>query len=180
MSLSVQFLSLLAMIGTGVVAGAFMDMIGTATAHAGKKSFIRRRAAWFEVMGWIVAGCGTFYVLFLVRDGAWRMYDPFAQISGLLLYASFFYKPFRLLGRMILMVLIKPLWFIVRLIISVIRQVFRIIIKVIVFLFTPFVKLFRIISRNLSNLIHPKSSTSKSDKKNTKKAHKSGGGSKPG
>ena len=151
MSLSVQFLSLLAMIGTGIVAGAFMDMIGTGTAHAGKKSFIRRRAAWFEVIGWIMVGCGTFYVLFLVRDGAWRMYDPFAQISGLLLYASFFYKPFRLLGRLILLVLIKPLWFIVRLVITAIRQIFRIIIRVVVFLFTPFVKLFRIISGNFFN-----------------------------
>ncbi|WP_203248979.1 MULTISPECIES: spore cortex biosynthesis protein YabQ [Sporosarcina] len=151
MSLSVQFLSLLAMIGTGIVAGAFMDMIGTGTAHAGKKSFIRRRAVWFEVIGWFVVGCGTFYVLFLVRDGAWRMYDPFAQISGLLLYASLFYKPCRLLGRIILMIFIKPLWFIIRLVMSIIQQVFRMIIKIVVFLFTPFVKLFRIISRNLFN-----------------------------
>lgn len=151
MSLSVQFLSLLAMIGTGVVAGAFMDMIGTGTAHARKKSFIRKRAAWLEMIGWIVVGCGTFYILFLVRDGAWRMYDPFAQISGLLLYASFFYKPFRLLGRIILVIFIKPLWFIVQLFISIIRQVFRLMIKIVVFLFTPFVKLFRIISRNPFN-----------------------------
>ncbi|MEK5040528.1 spore cortex biosynthesis protein YabQ [Sporosarcina sp. FSL K6-3457] len=151
MSLSVQFLSLLAMIGTGIVAGAFMDMIGTATGHAGKKSFIRKHAVWFEGIGWVIAGCGTFFILFLVRDGAWRMYDPFAQISGLLLYASFFYKPFRLLGRIILLVFIKPLWFIARLVISIIRQIFRILIKAVVFLFTPFVKLFRIISGNFFN-----------------------------
>ena len=42
MSLSVQFLSLLAMIGTGIAAGAFMDMIGTGTAYAGKKSLVRK------------------------------------------------------------------------------------------------------------------------------------------
>ena len=151
MSLSVQFLSLLAMIGTGIVAGAFMDMIGTGTAHVGKKSFIRKHAVWFEMIGWIVVGCGTFYILFLVRDGAWRMYDPFAQISGLLLYASLFYKPFRLLGRIILMVFIRPLWFVIRLVISMIRQVFRMIIKIVVFLFAPFVKLFNIISRFFFN-----------------------------
>ncbi|WP_318617503.1 spore cortex biosynthesis protein YabQ [Sporosarcina sp. YIM B06819] len=179
MSLSVQFLSLLAMIGTGVVAGAFMDMIGTATAQAGKKTFIRRHAAWFEVIGWIVVGCWTFYILFLVRDGAWRMYDPVAQISGLLLYASFFYKPFRLLGRIVLLVVIKPLWFIVRLVITIIRQILRIIVKFVVFLFMPFVKLYRIISRRLTNLIQPKSSASKSGKKNTKKVRNSGGGSNP-
>lgn len=151
MSLSVQFLSLLAMIGTGVVAGAIMDMIATGTAHVGKKSFIRKHAVWFEMIGWIAVGCGTFYILFLVRDGAWRMYDPFAQISGLLLYASLFYKPFRLLGRIILMVLIKPLVFVIRLVISIIRQVFRMIIRIVAFPFTPFVKLFRIILRKIFN-----------------------------
>jgi hypothetical protein len=178
MSLSVQFLSLLAMIGTGVVAGAFMDMIGTGTAHAGKKSFIRKRSAWFELIGWSVAGCGTFYILFLVRDGAWRIYDPFAQISGLLLYASFFYKPFRLLGRIILMILIKPLWFIVRLFISVIRQVIRIIINIFLFLLTPFVKIYRFISRNLLTLVQPRSSTSSIRKGNKKKMRNSGSNSK--
>ena len=73
MSLSVQFLSLLAMIGTGIVAGAFMDMIGTGTAHAGKKSIIRKHAVWLEVIGWIFVGCGTFYILYLVTR--WGMAD---------------------------------------------------------------------------------------------------------
>ncbi|NYF26426.1 spore cortex biosynthesis protein YabQ [Sporosarcina sp. JAI121] len=149
MSLSVQFLSLLAMIGTGIVAGAFMDMIGTGTAHAGKQSIIRRRAAWIEVIGWILVGCGTFYILFLVRDGAWRMYDPLAQVSGLLLYATIFHKPFRLFGRVILALLIKPLWFLARLIVSFIRQIIRFIIKVFAVLSTPFVKIFRIVSGKL-------------------------------
>ena len=149
MSLSVHFLSLLALIGTGVVAGAFMDMIGTGTAHAGKKSVIRKRAVWIEVMGWILVGCGTFYILFLVRDGAWRMYDPFAQISGLLLYASIFYKPFRFLGRVLLVLFVRPLWFIVRLIMSIVRGVIQFILKVFATLSTPFVKIFRIISGKL-------------------------------
>lgn len=149
MSLSVQFLSLLAMIGTGIIAGAFMDMIGTGTAHAGKKSVFRKRAVWLEVIGWILVGCWTFYILYLVRDGAWRIYDPFAQISGMLLYVTIFYKPFRLFGRILLLVFVKPLWFIARLIVSVIRYIIRFIVKVIAVLFTPFVKLYRIISRKL-------------------------------
>ena len=122
MSLSVQFLSLLAMIGTGIVAGAFMDMIGTGTAHAGKKSIIRKRAVWLEVIGWVLVGCWTFYIFYLVRDGAWRIYDPVAQISGMLLYASFFYKPFRFFGRILLVLFLKPLWFIVRLIVSIVQS----------------------------------------------------------
>lgn len=146
MSLSVQFLSLLAMIGTGIVAGAFMDMIGTGTAYAGKKSFIRKYAVAIEVIGWVLVGCGTFYVLYLVRDGAWRMYDPVAQVSGLLLYASFFYRPFRLLGRIVLLLVVKPLWFLIRLIVSIIRQIIRLLMKILSVLVLPFVKLFRLIS----------------------------------
>jgi spore cortex biosynthesis protein YabQ len=149
MSLSVQFLSLLAMIGTGIVTGAFMDMIGTGTAHTGKKSFVSRRAAWFEVIGWIIAGCWAFYILYLVRDGAWRIYDPLAQLSGLLLYVSFFHKPFRFFGRIVLVLIVKPIWFIVRVILSIIRNILRFIVKVITLLVRPFVKLFRIKSINL-------------------------------
>jgi hypothetical protein len=149
MSLSVQFLSLLAMIGTGIVAGAFMDMIGTGTAHAGKKSIIRKRVVWLEVIGWILVGCWTFYILYLVRDGAWRIYDPFAQISGMLLYVTIFNKPFRFFGRVLLLLFVKPIWFIVRLIVSIVRQIIRFIVRVIAALFTPFVKLYRIISRKL-------------------------------
>ncbi|MCG7337456.1 hypothetical protein MHZ95_19545 [Sporosarcina sp. ACRSM] len=146
MSLSVQFLSLLAMIGTGIAAGAFMDMIGTGTAYAGKKSFIRKYAVAIEVIGWVLVGCATFYVLYLVRDGAWRMYDPVAQVSGLLLYASFFYRPFRLFGRIVLLLVVKPLWFMIRLIVSVVRQIIRLLMKILSVLVLPFVKLFRLIS----------------------------------
>ncbi len=149
MSLSVQFLSLLAMIGTGIVAGAFMDMIGTGATHAGKKSIIRKRVVWLEVIGWILVGCWTFYILYLVRDGAWRIYDPFAQISGMLLYVTIFIKPFRFFGRVLLLLFVKPIWLIVYLIFSIVRQIIRFFVRVIAALFTPFVKLYRIISRKL-------------------------------
>ncbi|CAM3256036.1 spore cortex biosynthesis protein YabQ [Filibacter tadaridae] len=149
MSLSLQFLSLLAMIGTGIVAGAFMDMIGTGTTHAGNKSLIKKRAIWLEIIGWILVGCGTFYILYLVRDGAWRMYDPFAQISGMLLYVSFFHKPFRLLGRILLMIFVKPVWFLICFVLSIIRQIILFIVKVIAFLSGPFVRKFRVNSRKV-------------------------------
>lgn len=148
MSLSLQFLSLVAMIGTGIVAGAFMDVINTGTTLAGKKSFIRRKAVWFDTIGWVLVGCGTFYVLFLIRDGAWRIYDPIAQISGILLYVSFFNKPFRFVGRIILLLIIKPIFFIFKLISSTIHQTIRVIVRILAFLVKPFVKLFRKVARN--------------------------------
>jgi len=149
MSLSVQFLSLLAMIGTGVAGGALIDLIQTGTTNMGKRSFIRRHAIWFEAIGWIVVGCGSFYVLFLVRDGAWRMYDPIAQICGLLLYASIFHKPFRLVGRIILLVVVRPILLVLRIIISIIRRIIRIFIRLIILLFTPFIRLYQALRRKL-------------------------------
>ena len=151
MSLSVQFLSLLAMIGTGIVAAAFMDMIGTMTTHAGRKSIIRRRGTWLEVIGWIIIGCWTFYILFLVRDGEWRIYDPFAQLSGMLLYVSFFHKPFRFIGRILVFLIIKPILFIAYLVVLVIRRLFRVVVGIITLLFRPFVKVYRKYFKNLFN-----------------------------
>lgn len=151
MSLSVQFLSLLAMIGTGIIAAAFLDMIGIGTRQAGKKSILRRRAAWFEGIGWVVAGCWTFYILFLVRDGTWRIYDPFAQLSGMLLYVSLFHKPIRFLGRIVRALVLKPLWFIVHLIVLIVRKMIRFTVEIIVLPFRPIDKLFRKYFKNRFN-----------------------------
>lgn len=152
MSLSVQFLSLLAMIGTGIVAGAFMDIIFTGISHAGRKSFIRRRAIIIELIGWVIVGIWTFYILFNVRDGAWRLYDPLAQVSGLLLYATLFQRPCRFIGRIILRLLLKPIWFVLHLIVSFVRQIIRFIVKFMAFLLRPFVLLGRRLYKNVPKL----------------------------
>ncbi|GEN85108.1 hypothetical protein SLU01_34200 [Sporosarcina luteola] len=149
MSLSVQFLSLLAMIGTGIGAGASMDLIGTGIDAAGKRSIIRKYAVLLEVIGWIIVGCASFYILFLVRDGAWRMYDPVAQICGMLLYASIFHRPFRFFGRLLNMLLIKPVWFVILFIIRVISGIFRLLFKILLFLLKPFFYLYDIIYESL-------------------------------
>ncbi|WP_353056538.1 spore cortex biosynthesis protein YabQ [Sporosarcina luteola] len=142
MSLSVQFLSLLAMIGTGIGAGVFMDLIGTGVDATGKTSIIRKYAVPLEVIGWILIGCASFYVLFIVRDGAWRMYDPVAQICGMLLYASLFHRPFRFFGRVLNMVIIKPVVFIIRLLVKIITQIFKLLVKIVRFLLSPFIYLY--------------------------------------
>lgn len=143
MSLSVQFFSLLAMIGTGIVAAALIDMIGTGIAHAGKRSFIRRHGVLLEVLGWIFVGFWAFTILYRVRDGAWKIYDPFAQLSGLYLYISVFHRPLRVLGRVILVLLLKPIWFILRAVLLMITYLFRSIMKLFDILSTPFILIFR-------------------------------------
>lgn len=138
MSISAQFVSLLAMMGTGIMAGAFMDMLGTGIANTGKSSIIRRRAIWLETVGWLLMGGFAFAVLFVFRDGAWRMYDPLAQLSGLLLYATIFHRPFRLLGRISIALFIRPILMVFQIIFWFVRYVFRVIGALILLLSQPF------------------------------------------
>ncbi len=138
MSITAQFVSLLAMVGTGIIAGAFMDMLGTGIANTGKASIIRKRAIWLESIGWIFTGCFAFAVLFVFRDGAWRMYDPLAQLSGLLLYAAIFHKPFRLFGRVLIVLLIRPIVLLFRALFWFIQYIFRIIRAIFRLLSHPF------------------------------------------
>lgn len=145
MSLSVQFLSLLAMIGTGIVAGAILDWIGISVESTKKGSFFRKHSMVIEAFAWLIIGCGAFYVLFLVRDGAWRMYDPFAQISGMLLYSALFYKPFRILGHLVKVIVFRPIWYVICLIGYVIRFIIRIIWR----LFHIFSKPFLLLGRGI-------------------------------
>lgn len=140
MSLTVQFISLLVMVCTGIIAGAIIDHLQMLSiAHHPKKS-TRFLYIGIEVMGWIGVGCWTFYMLYLVRDGAWRIYDPFAQLSGLLLYSSFFYKPFRFVSRLVYLIVIAPiLW--------MFSLVWRIIKALLSILYTPFIIFYQVIHR---------------------------------
>ncbi len=143
MSLSVQLFSLLAMIGTGIVAAALIDAIGTGVAYGEKGSLVRKYATIIEVIGWIFVGCWAFLILYIVRDGAWRIYDPLAQFSGLLLYVSFFHRPFRFVGRIFLLLLIKPIWFVLTVIYSMVKSVLNVIGRLLKLSFNPFVLIFR-------------------------------------
>ncbi|ARD48465.1 hypothetical protein SporoP37_10050 [Sporosarcina sp. P37] len=151
MSLSVQFFSLLAMIGTGIAAGIVMDLFGTIVAASDKRSFIKRWAFWFECMVWIGLGIGAFLVLIMVRGGAWRMYDPVAQISGLLLYAAVFYHPARFAGRLLLLVVLRPIWLIIRLVFLTCRRIIYLIVSVLSLIMSPFIRIAKNIGKFLQN-----------------------------
>lgn len=143
MSLSVQLFSLLAMVATGIVAASFIDMIGTGISHSGRVSFVRRYSVVIEVISWVLVGCGAFIILYIVRDGAWRIYDPLAQISGLLLYVSFIHRPFRVFGRIVFLLFVKPVMFLFLGVFSIIKYVFVFIGRLFDFLLRPFVEIFR-------------------------------------
>lgn len=143
MSLSVQFFSLLAMIGVGIVAASVIDLIGTSIASSRQGALVRKYATAIEIIGWIVVGSGAFFILYIVRDGAWRIYDPFAQVSGLLLYVSFFHRPFRFTGRIFLLLFIKPIWRILTAVFLLIKSIFILIMRLLQFIGHPFISIFR-------------------------------------
>lgn len=143
MSLSVQFFSLLSMVATGVVAAAMIDMIGTGISHSERASFIKKNAVLIEVVGWILVGCEAFAVLYIVRDGAWRIYDPLAQMSGLFLYVSFIHRPFRVVGRIVFLVFIKPIVLIFKAVYSVVKYIAIFVGKIFKIITKPFVSIFR-------------------------------------
>ncbi|PIC75764.1 hypothetical protein CSV74_14720 [Sporosarcina sp. P19] len=151
MSLSVQFFSLLAMIGTGITAGIVMDLFGTIVAACDNRSFIRRWAFWLECLIWIALGMVSFWVLIMVRDGAWRMYDPVAQVSGLLLYAAIFHHPVRIIGRLLLLVVLRPIWLIIRLVYLMIQRIFYLISSILLLITSPFIRLVKNIGKFLQN-----------------------------
>ncbi|WOV87640.1 hypothetical protein QWT69_00435 [Sporosarcina oncorhynchi] len=119
-----------------------MDLIGTGIDKSSKRSILRKYSAVIEVIGWVLIGCASFYVLFIVRDGAWRMYDPFAQVSGILLYASIFHRPFRFFGRLINFLIIRPILFVILLVVRIIRVIIRLIVKLLRVISVPFVYLY--------------------------------------
>ncbi|MDV6378980.1 hypothetical protein ORD22_12220 [Sporosarcina sp. GW1-11] len=143
MSLSVQFFSLLAMIGTGIVAGVIMDLFGTIIAACDRRSFIRRRALWFELVVWILLGIGAFWILMIVRDGAWRMYDPVAQVCGMFFYVAIFHYPFRLIGRVLLLVVIRPVWYAIRLVWLLIQRINQVFVYILSLILSPVVLLLK-------------------------------------
>jgi len=147
MTVSLQFISLLVMMACGILTAAGVDAIRYLYSHAKPGSIIFRLSNFLEVTAWLVLGIGTFYVLFEIRDGAWRIYDPLAQIAGIFLYESIFQRPFRFVGRVIRNVVFRPIWLIIRLIINIIRKIIQLIQKILLLIVRPFKRLIELIKK---------------------------------
>ncbi|TQR18190.1 spore cortex biosynthesis protein YabQ [Psychrobacillus vulpis] len=138
MTLSLQFVSLVLMILSGVLIGAIVEGTRFLCESFPKRSFVFKYRSGLEVIVWILLGVGTFYMLYEVRDGIWRVYDPLAQVLGILLYEQIFQPLFRFLGRTFLLLVVKPIWFIIRFILTIIRKIIHFIVLIIVTIMKPF------------------------------------------
>ena len=143
MTLSLQFFSLLLMVFSGILVGAIIEGTRFITGSFPRRSYVYKYRVVLEIFVWITLGLVSFYLLFEVRDGVWRIYDPLAQIVGILLYDQLFQPVFRLVGRIFLRLIIQPIWWIIHFIWIVINKIIHLVWKLISFILKPFQYIFQ-------------------------------------
>lgn len=85
MTLTVQFMTMLSMIGMGCVFGASLDTY---------QRFIKRtkRKGWIvffnDILFWLLQGLAVFYILFIINQGELRFYIFIALLCGFAAYQS--------------------------------------------------------------------------------------------
>ena len=146
MIVSEQFVQLLVMVLSGIAVGFIIDSVRLIVYSTPKRSSLRRWMMVFELLTWILLGGLTYYLLFWLKDGAWRAYDPLAQIAGIFLYQTFFQTFLRFVAKILVNITWRPFWFIIKLIISIIRHILQILINVGAFILRPFVKIYSYLS----------------------------------
>ncbi|MCM3707798.1 MULTISPECIES: spore cortex biosynthesis protein YabQ [Cytobacillus] len=89
MTLTTQFVTMLAMIGMGSVFGAALDTYNRFLQRTKRKSWL---VFINDILFWIVQGLVIFYILFLVNKGELRFYIFIALLCGFAAYQSLFKK----------------------------------------------------------------------------------------
>lgn len=90
MIVSEQFYQLIVMVLSGIAVGFIIDSIRLIVFSTPKRSSLRKWIMVVELLTWILLGGLTYYLLFWLKDGAWRAYDPLAQIAGIFFVSIIF------------------------------------------------------------------------------------------
>lgn len=90
MIVSEQFYQLIVMVLSGIAVGFIIDSIRLIVFSTPKRSSLRKWMMVVELLTWILLGGLTYYLLFWLKDGAWRAYDPLAQIAGIFFVSIIF------------------------------------------------------------------------------------------
>lgn len=132
MTLSTQFMTMLAMISMGIVFGITLDTYNRFLNRSRRKRWI---VFIYDILFWIVQGLAIFYILFLVNRGEVRFYIFLALLCGFATYQSLFkgiyvrlleiiismvISIYRFLLKMLYYVIYKPIYSLVLFTISLI------------------------------------------------------------
>ena len=142
--MSVQLISTAVMFLAGIMVGAVIDCIRYMLLLLPKRSVIYKLSFFIELTCWLILGIITFYFLFMLKGGEWRVVDPLAQLAGIIAYDLFFQPIFRFIGRMFTVLIIKPILFIVTFVFLVVRSIIRVFVRILNFLFRPITKFYEI------------------------------------
>lgn len=139
--MSAQLVSVIAMFISGIAVGAVID--GTRTI-VGKvpHTFFRKLVVLIEWCVWLFLAISTFYLLFLLKGGQWRFVDPLAQIAGIISYELFFQNITRFIGRLIVNIIIKPIYYIGHMFVTLIIKIIQLIVRLCILLTNPIFKVF--------------------------------------
>ena len=80
MTINDQVVSILIMVLSGLLVGATVDFIRYVISILSQKSILRKMGYGVELFVWALLGALTFYILFNVTGGQWRLVYPLAQI----------------------------------------------------------------------------------------------------
>ena len=138
MTINDQVVSILIMVLSGLLVGATIDFIRYFLSILSRKSILRKMGYGVELFVWALLGALTFYILFNVTGGQWRLVYPLAQISGIFLYEAIFQPVFRFVGRVFILLIIKPILFIFKLSLRVIVGFIKLVLRIILIVLKPF------------------------------------------
>jgi len=168
MSLSVQFYTMLAMIGMGSYFGAALDTYSRLFNRSKRNIIVRGMN---DVLFWIVHAFLTFYVLYLVNNGEIRFYIFLALLCGFALYQSLlknFYKrqlewfirlvvrTYRFGVKLFTNIIIKPVIMVLSLIYTIIVGLGKLILHIFLFvgnIIKAFIKIVLVLFTHLGKYI---------------------------
>ncbi|MBS4193416.1 spore cortex biosynthesis protein YabQ [Bacillus sp. FJAT-49705] len=112
MTLNIQFMTMLAMIGMGSVFGASLDTYNRFLKRTKRKSWI---VFVNDILFWIVQGLAIFYILFIVNRGELRFYIFVALLCGFAAYQSLFRRLYLHLLEIVILMIISIYRFLLKL-----------------------------------------------------------------
>lgn len=145
--ISAQLVSTIVMFLSGIAVGAIIDCVRITLDRLPPKSVFYKLSNYIEVFFWALLGAITFYLLFIIKGGEWRIIDPLAQIAGILSYNLYFQRMFRFLGRIFVAIFLRPMLVIVHVLILIVRKIILLIVRILTVLFIPFSKIYKKLRR---------------------------------
>ncbi|MFE8704044.1 spore cortex biosynthesis protein YabQ [Cytobacillus sp. FJAT-54145] len=111
MTLSTQFLTMIAMIGMGSYFGASLDTYNRFLKRSERKSWI---VFCNDILFWLLQGLSIFYTLFVVNQGELRFYIFVALLCGFAAYQALFKQVYLRLLEIVISMIISIYQFLVK------------------------------------------------------------------